>query len=143
MFFFQFFLIEKILKLYFSIIFQFFLRKNSEIILQSSAIILEPKIITDIIELNTNLHNQQKFMEISTRIAEKLGTKAYRAVGTALNKNPNAPTVPCHRVINSDGGLCGYSKGLKEKIKLLKKENINIKNNKIVNLKKVLFDFKK
>lgn len=64
-------------------------------------------------------------------IAHALNTKAYRAVGTALNKNPYAPKVPCHRVINSNGNLGGFASGLKNKIKLLKKEGIEIKNNKI------------
>src|SRR5688572_28308860 len=31
-------------------------------------------------------------------IARELGTKGYRAVGNALNRNPYAPVVPCHRV---------------------------------------------
>ena len=48
--------------------------------------------------------------------------RAYRAVGTALNKNPFAPQVPCHRVIKSDGSVGGFARGTKEKIKLLKKE---------------------
>lgn len=73
-------------------------------------------------------------------IAEKLGTKAYRAVGNALNKNPFAPKVPCHRVVNSDGNVGGFAKGINKKIKLLKKEGVKIKNNKI-NLRKYLFDF--
>ena len=64
-------------------------------------------------------------------IAEKLNTKAYRAVGSAMNKNPNPIKVPCHRVINSNGKLGGYAKGIKQKIKLLKQEGIEIKNNKI------------
>jgi len=64
-------------------------------------------------------------------IAHKLNTKAYRAVGNALNKNPNAPQVPCHRVIASNGELGGYALGIKQKIKLLKSEGVEIKNNKI------------
>ncbi|MCY2951882.1 MAG: MGMT family protein, partial [Planctomycetota bacterium] len=40
-------------------------------------------------------------------IARELGTKAYRAVGNALNRNPYAPGVPCHRVVGADGGLTG------------------------------------
>lgn len=41
-------------------------------------------------------------------LGDALGTKAYRAVGTAMAKNPDAPLVPCHRVINTDGKLGGY-----------------------------------
>ena len=45
-----------------------------------------------------------------------------RAVGNALNKNPYAPFIPCHRVIASDGSLGGYSAGLRNKIELLRRE---------------------
>ncbi len=58
-------------------------------------------------------------------IAEQIGRPgAARAVGSALGKNPFAPTVPCHRVIKSDGTLGGFSApgGLKAKLDLLKKE---------------------
>ena len=50
--------------------------------------------------------------------------KSARAVANACAKNPYAPTIPCHRVIKSDGNLGGYSAkgGLKTKKKLLKKE---------------------
>ena len=75
-------------------------------------------------------------------IAEKLNSKAYRAVGTALRNNKTPITIPCHRVINSDG-IVGSYKGKpnsEEKIRLLKKEGIIIKNNKI-NLKKYLFSY--
>ena len=54
-------------------------------------------------------------------IAEQLGTKAYRAVGNALNKNHN-PLVPCHRVVRSDGRVGGYNGGTFKKIKLLTQE---------------------
>jgi len=64
-------------------------------------------------------------------LAEALGTKAYRAVGNAMNKNPYAPEVPCHRVISADGSLGGYAHGLKKKIQMLKAEGIKIENNKI------------
>jgi len=65
------------------------------------------------------------------KIAKKLRTKAYRAVGSALNKNPYAPKVPCHRVINSSGHIGGFASGTKNKIKLLKKEGIVIEKGKI------------
>jgi methylated-DNA-[protein]-cysteine S-methyltransferase len=59
-------------------------------------------------------------------IAHALGTRAYRAVGNALNKNPYAPTVPCHRVVGSSGALTGFAGGLEKKRKLLRKEGINL-----------------
>ena len=49
--------------------------------------------------------------------------RAYRAVGNALNKNID-PTVPCHRVIRSNGSPGGYRKGTKKKIELLKNEKV-------------------
>jgi len=74
-------------------------------------------------------------------LSEKLNTRAYRVVGTALHNNKNSIIIPCHRVVNSDGFIGGYAKGIKEKIKLLKKEGIKIKNKKIQNFEKVLFRF--
>lgn len=50
-----------------------------------------------------------------------------RAVGNALNRNPYAPTVPCHRVVKSDGSIGGYSKGIKLKKRLLKREGVDYK----------------
>jgi O-6-methylguanine DNA methyltransferase len=47
---------------------------------------------------------------------------AFRAVGMANNRNPIAIVVPCHRVIASDGTLCGYGGGLDVKRKLLQLE---------------------
>jgi methylated-DNA-[protein]-cysteine S-methyltransferase len=76
-------------------------------------------------------------------IAKKLNSKAYRAVGKALKNNKTPITIPCHRVVCSDGTLGGYKGKLnnKEKVKLLKKEGIEIKNNKITHFKKRLFSF--
>lgn len=50
--------------------------------------------------------------------------KAYRAVGNALNKNPFAPVVPCHRVIKSDGTPGGFAHGTRKKLQLLKMEKV-------------------
>jgi methylated-DNA-[protein]-cysteine S-methyltransferase len=68
-------------------------------------------------------------------LAHKMNTKAYRAVGNAMNKNPYAPKVPCHRVVGSDGSMTGFASGISNKVKMLKSEGIKIKNNK-VNLSK-------
>ena len=75
-------------------------------------------------------------------IARALNSKAYRAVGNAMNKNENAPKVPCHRVVGSKGNLVGYAYGIENKIKLLEKEGVKIINNKI-DLKKYFFSFNK
>jgi len=53
--------------------------------------------------------------------------RAYRAVGSALNKNPYR-NVPCHRVVRTDGSIGGYANGTKKKIALLRKEGVKIKN---------------
>lgn len=56
-------------------------------------------------------------------IARAVGkSNAFRAVGMANNRNPIAIVVPCHRVIASDGTLCGYGGGLDVKRKLLELE---------------------
>ena len=53
-------------------------------------------------------------------IARAVGRpQGFRAVGMANNRNPVAIVVPCHRVIASDGTLCGYGGGLEIKRKLL------------------------
>ncbi len=74
-------------------------------------------------------------------LANKLETKAYRAVGNAMNKNPHSPIVPCHRVVNSNGKIGGFASGTKNKIKMLGIEGIKIKNNKIENFEKVVWKF--
>jgi len=56
-------------------------------------------------------------------IARAVGRpQGFRAVGMANNRNPIAIVVPCHRVIASDGSLCGYGGGLDIKRKLLELE---------------------
>lgn len=67
----------------------------------------------------------------------KLGGLGARAVGQALNKNPYAPRVPCHRVVASDGTIGGFASGCNKKIMLLKKEGVVVKNNTIVDFEKV------
>jgi len=74
-------------------------------------------------------------------IAEYLGSRAVRAVATAVGKNPYAPDVPCHRVVLSSGNVGNYSgKGGKEtKIKLLQSEGIIIEDDKIKEFNKHMF----
>jgi methylated-DNA-[protein]-cysteine S-methyltransferase len=67
--------------------------------------------------------------------------KAIRAVGNALNKNPYTPIIPCHRVVKSDGSIGDYAKGVRKKVKMLRDEGVREKKGRIVNFKKVLFEF--
>ncbi|MBR6432292.1 MAG: methylated-DNA--[Muribaculaceae bacterium] len=56
--------------------------------------------------------------------SQRLGNeKAIRAVAQANGANPIPIIIPCHRVINSDGTLGGYSSGVDKKQFLLKLEN--------------------
>ena len=51
--------------------------------------------------------------------------KAARAVANACGKNPYPGTIPCHRVVRSDGKIGGYSGpgGVTQKKRLLQEEN--------------------
>jgi O-6-methylguanine DNA methyltransferase len=79
-------------------------------------------------------------------IARKLKTAAYRAVGNACRNNPYAPRVPCHRVVKSDGTIGGFGgktsgKTVRDKVELLRKEGVQVKDGKIVDFEKALFKF--
>ena len=78
------------------------------------------------------------FGQVTTygEIARALGTRAYRAVGQALHRNPFASKVPCHRVV---GDLTGYGSGLRKKIQLLRSEGVSVRNGK-ERMGKVLLD---
>ncbi|MES3004543.1 MAG: MGMT family protein [Patescibacteria group bacterium] len=61
------------------------------------------------------------------QVAQKAGRPlAFRAVGNILNKNYDK-SIPCHRVIRSDGKTGGYNRGALNKQKILKKEALNRK----------------
>ncbi|MGN1177590.1 MAG: methylated-DNA--[protein]-cysteine S-methyltransferase [Candidatus Ornithospirochaeta sp.] len=51
-------------------------------------------------------------------IGDRIGTKAYRAIGNACGKNPIPILIPCHRVVGKDN-IGGFSLGLDLKRKLL------------------------
>ena len=100
-------------------------------------------------------------------LAEKLGTRAYRAVGNAMHRNPYgflcpvnsstrlrsqnkkeflvssnpyAPIVPCHRVVNGDGKIGGFAFGVEKKIEMLKAEGVEVVNGR-VNLDRYEYKF--
>jgi len=74
-------------------------------------------------------------------IAHALGGKAYRAVGTAMNKNPNPVIVPCHRVVNSDGRLGQYAFGCERKQHLLESEGVRVVDGKVQDFEQLRFRF--
>jgi len=58
-------------------------------------------------------------------VAQRIGhPRAVRAVGTALGRNPVPFIVPCHRVLQTGGGLGGYLFGTDVKSRLLSLERI-------------------
>lgn len=60
-----------------------------------------------------------------SELAQKIGKpKAFRAVGTALSKNPWPIVIPCHRVVGKRNSLGGFSCGIEIKKILLQHENI-------------------
>lgn len=84
--------------------------------------------------------------KISTygEIARALSTSP-RAVGQALKKNPYK-SVPCHRVVCSDGRIGGFrgksrGKDIAEKCARLKAEGVVVKNGLIENFEKLKFLF--
>lgn len=96
--------------------------------------------------------NSQKLYELLKQIpkgqvttykelAKKLKTKGYRAVGQIVGANPNAPQVPCHRVVRTDGGLGGYAFGIKKKIEILASEGVKIADGKVIDFEKKLHKF--
>ena len=74
-------------------------------------------------------------------LAHALGSRAYRAVGQAMKRNPNAPRVPCHRVVRSDGTLGGYAGGVAKKKRLLTREGVRLRGDRITELKRQLHTF--
>ena len=58
-------------------------------------------------------------------LAARVGnTRAARAVGGALNRNPIPIVLPCHRVVGANGSLTGYGGGLHVKEHLLRLEGV-------------------
>lgn len=58
-------------------------------------------------------------------VANDIGRpKASRAVGSAVGENPVSLVVPCHRVVQSSGGLGNYGWGVQLKEKILHLEGV-------------------
>lgn len=54
--------------------------------------------------------------------------EAVRAIGAAVGANPVPLLVPCHRVIASDGSMCGFSAvgGVELKVRMLELERVRL-----------------
>lgn len=68
------------------------------------------------------------------QLAQMAGSpRAARAVGMSMKHNPDMSTIPCHRVVASDGKLTGYAygEGITTKKEMLVKEGVQFKGEKV------------
>lgn len=65
---------------------------------------------------------------IAKQIAIKMGKKSMsaQAIGNTVGHNPISIIIPCHRVVGANGSLTGYGGGMKNKLKLLELENVDM-----------------
>lgn len=63
-----------------------------------------------------------------SELAQRIGTRAVRAVGGALSRNPVPIIIPCHRIV-ARNGIGGFSCGVDMKIKLIELEQKYLSNN--------------
>ena len=83
----------------------------------------------DVIKSLINLDHGEK--TTYSEIGDKIGSKAYRAIGNVLRKNPIPLIIPCHRVLKKNGDIGGFmgesDKGWQVNLKkiLLKIEELN------------------
>ncbi len=63
-----------------------------------------------------------------------IGCRSAQAIGQALTRNPDAPEVPCHRVIKTDGTIGGYAFWISEKRSILDVEGVHFdKHDTLIN----------
>ena len=73
-------------------------------------------------------------------VANALGDiKASRAVGRMMNQNPDADSMPCFKIVQSDGHLGGFGLGIEDKIRRLQEDNVEVDDNEIVDFNNTLF----
>jgi O-6-methylguanine DNA methyltransferase len=64
-----------------------------------------------------------------SEIGERIGSKAYRAIGNILKNNPLPLIIPCHRVIRKNGDIGGFMGKIDDNWqKNLKKQLLSIEN---------------
>lgn len=74
-------------------------------------------------------------------MANAMGTRAWRAVGTAMARNSDLITTPCHRVVRSDGSVGQYALGANKKAELLEDEGVKIVDGKVKNFEQFFHRF--
>ena len=74
-------------------------------------------------------------------MARALNSNAWRAVGSAMARNTQLISVPCHRVVRSDGHVGQYALGSGKKADLLQKEGVSVSEGKVINLERFLYKF--
>ena len=74
-------------------------------------------------------------------MARALDSKAWRAVGSDMAKNKQLITIPCHRVVRSNGTIGQYASGTDKKSELLQAEGVSVKLGKIINLEQFMYRF--
>lgn len=74
-------------------------------------------------------------------IAKALGDiRASRAVGLALNLNPDPEFTPCYKVVMSNGEIGGFGRGVEDKVRRLNRDGMRVKEGRIVDFEKHFFD---
>lgn len=92
-------------------------RKNFDIPVDLSGTDFQMKVWNELIKIPYGVTISYK------QLAERVGDLyAVRAVGKANGSNPIPVIIPCHRVIEANGKLGGYSAGMNIKDRLLKLE---------------------
>lgn len=97
----------------------------------------------DLFEYTYDLVRQIPDGKISSygEVAKALGDKiAARAVGLMMNQNPDADSMPCYKVVHSDGKIGGFGLGIDDKIRRLNNVNISVKDGIIVDFEKIFFE---
>lgn len=75
-------------------------------------------------------------------IAKALGyPKAARAIGRIIANNPNPISIPCHRVVKSNGEIGGFAYGEQMKREILEKEGIKFQDRIVENLEEQRLSF--
>ena len=101
--------------------------ENIDLVLQTYFSGETKDIYSEILKLDVDLDLDHKFKSTFSRnvaeeiikispgettsyhaIGEKIGSKAYRAIGNACKSNPIPLIIPCHRVLKKNGELGGF-----------------------------------